>query len=52
MNQKTSSKRSGTKTQILSKAANEPLIHETLLAELGISPPSSPTELMNLGQHG
>ncbi|XP_055925155.1 cyclic AMP-dependent transcription factor ATF-2-like [Argiope bruennichi] len=51
MNQKTGSKRSsGTKTQLLSKATNEPLIHETLLAELGITPPSSPTELMKLDQ--
>ncbi|GBM97737.1 Cyclic AMP-dependent transcription factor ATF-2 [Araneus ventricosus] len=53
MNQKMGSKRSsGTKTQIISKTANEPLIHESLLAELGITPPSSPTELMKLGQHG
>ncbi|CAL1292040.1 unnamed protein product [Larinioides sclopetarius] len=53
MNQKTGSKRSSsTKTQILSKTTSEPLIHESLLAELGITPPSSPTELMKLGQHG
>ncbi|GFT21835.1 cyclic AMP-dependent transcription factor ATF-7 [Nephila pilipes] len=40
------------KIQILSKSSSEPLVHENLLAELGISPPSSPTELLKLGHQG
>ncbi|GFY53119.1 cyclic AMP-dependent transcription factor ATF-7 [Trichonephila inaurata madagascariensis] len=40
------------KIQILSKPTGEPLVHENLLAELGISPPSSPTEILKLSHQG
>ncbi|GFQ83824.1 cyclic AMP-dependent transcription factor ATF-7 [Trichonephila clavata] len=46
------SRSSAGKIQILSKPPGEPLVHENLLAELGISPPSSPTELLKLSHQG
>ncbi|GFU68461.1 cyclic AMP-dependent transcription factor ATF-7 [Trichonephila clavipes] len=46
------SRSSAGKIQILSKPTGEPLVHENLLAELGISPPSSPTELLKLSHQG